>query len=183
MRKQTGDDMRSVAIVCVRALAAYLIIFNANTAAMMLATRLSLERGSDLDTAPLIVFGTMIALGLAMLAWSKRLADLATKDLTEEERRPADSRMAIHIGTALLGIYLIATALPNLAEAWWRHFTLGDDTDARVQVQKALALASLIQAIVGIAVGCLLILPRVISNLGIFRASNFPPAAPPPPSR
>ena len=110
---------RGLAVVGVRLLALYLLV----QVPIVLAHALA---GTDAGRAPLTPVAGAVAIiaGTALLLWllTGVLASLmvpARRALSAEVGAPGDFRGAARLGFALLGLYLVADALPRLlVDAW-----------------------------------------------------------------
>ncbi|MDP3739402.1 MAG: hypothetical protein Q8R02_18580 [Hyphomonadaceae bacterium] len=161
--------MRSIAIVCVRALAAYLILTYLGFLATVLSSQLVFRDFGEIPWRALVPPVTMFLVGVAVLLFSKGLAALALIGIPETQPALPSSPQLLQIGTALIGIFLVATALPSLVGATLRYFAVGSigaPTETAVLIDQQGAVASFVRSIGSIVVGSLLLgMSRQVSAL------------------
>lgn len=164
--------MRSIAVVCVRAVAAFVILSNINLLAVVIPTQLSLQSATHApwQWATAVSCALIIAVALLALAFSRRVGGLLVAGLPETSMQAPEPQVLIRIGTFGLGLYVLAIALPELAGDIWRYvefktvshsfyntadsFRQGDVTGAIVRAASGVVVGSL-----------LLVMARPISTL------------------
>ncbi len=151
--------MRSIAIVCIRAIAALLILTNVSMLSVMLPTQLivsSSEVRWYLYSGPVV----MIAIGFVVLMFSKRLAVLLVAGTSPPDSSVVDGQALLQVGTLVVGLYLLGTGIPQLVGAVSQYFVLGsfhDAADLRVRIPQHSAIGSMAASLVEMAIGCLLV--------------------------
>jgi hypothetical protein len=113
--------MSSIPVVIVRILAAYVILSNFAALTTYLSMPIVTRDMRDVLWSLLATPTVMIGLGMLILILSRRLAALASKGLPKTTLAMPDSQRLLSIGTALIGIFLVAVP---------RFFALGDVTSA-----------------------------------------------------
>jgi len=151
--------MRSISIVCIRAIAALLILTNVSMLSVMLPTQLivsSSEVRWYLYSGPVV----MIAIGFVVLMFSKRLAALLVAGTSPPDSSVVDGQALLQVGTLVVGLFLLGTSIPQLVGAVSQYFVLGsfdDAADLRVRIPQHNAIGSTVASLVGMAIGCLLV--------------------------
>lgn len=152
--------MRSIAVVCIRAVAAYLILSCVTLLSVMLPTLLVMPSSVGVLPTPFVGPTVMIIVGFAMLVFSKKLAALLVAGIPTPDPGAVDAQALLRIGTLVLGLYMLAMAMPQLAGALWQYFALGNlDAAAELgdQIQQQNALGFLIASLAKLAIGGLLV--------------------------
>ena len=161
--------MRSMAVVCVRILAAYLVLSNLGTLTTLLAVFLVSRDLRDVVWIPLAPPIVMMILGTSALLFSRGLVARAFAGVSEPSLAMPDGERLLRIGTLLIGLFLVATALSPLVVAVIQLVALGDvtsasDLDLRLEHQDI--VASLARSIGSILLGLpLLGLPGRVSAM------------------
>jgi len=121
--------MRSVAIIFVRALGAYVIAWNVGTFSVIGVSQLMLASSMRGVFSPVLVIPVaFMVIGALMIAFSKSLAGVLTRGVPETALPALDARELLHLGTALIGLYFVGSAVPSLFAAAWAYY--GPDLSA-----------------------------------------------------
>lgn len=167
-----GDTMKSITIVCVRVFAAYLVLTFMGMLASMLSPLLMIRSFNEIPWLVLVAPLAMIVIGVLMLLVSKSLATLVLAGVPEPAFALPDSQHILQIGTALIGIFLLATALPSLLAAVLQYLrvgglgSLGSRTEIAILIDQQGAIASIVRSTGSLIVGALLlVMSRQIAKL------------------
>jgi hypothetical protein len=150
--------MRSLAVVCVRALGAFLVATNVSVFASMLATQLSFDEFNRSIAVPMAPPAAAAVLGVAMIIWSKSLGALLASGLEEPAAPALGAQQLLRAGTALLGLFFIATAVSDIAAAAWDYFRQElSGRDAVAEMRRQRVVTFVVRAAASVAVGALLL--------------------------
>ena len=150
--------MRSLAIVCVRALGAFLVATNMSVFASMLATQLSFDEFNRSISVPMAAPAAAAVLGLVVIIWSKSLGALLTLGLEEPAAPAPGAQQMLQVGTALLGLFFIATAVSDAAASAWDYFRQGvSEREAVAEMQRQRMVTYIVRAATGAALGGVLL--------------------------
>ena len=161
--------MRSMAVVCVRILAAYLVLSNLGALTTLLSVFLVSRDMRAFAWILLVPPVVMMVLGVSALLYSRWLVARALAGISESSLVVPDSERLLSIGTLLIGLFLVATAISPLVVAAIQLAALGDvtsasDLDMRLEQQDI--VASLARSIGSILLGLTMMrMPRRISTM------------------
>jgi hypothetical protein len=158
-----------MAVVCVRILAAYLVLSNLGALTTLLSVFLVSTGLRDVVWIPLVPPVVMMILGVSALLYSRGLVARAFAGVSEPSLVMPDGERLLRIGTLLIGLFLVATALSPLVVAVIQLVALGDvtsasDLDLRLEHQKI--VASVARSIGSILLGLVMMrMPHRISTM------------------
>ena len=159
--------MRSIAVVCVRILAVYLILSNLGLLTTFLSVIMMDMR--DYRWTSLMSPTVMILLGVAALLFSRGLVALAFRGVSEPSSVMLDGERLLRVGTFLIGLFLVATALSPLVVAAIQFVAVGNVTgqsNLEMRLEQQDIVASFARAAGSVVVGLFLVgLSRRISGL------------------
>lgn len=161
--------MRSMAVVCVRILAAYLVLSNLGALTTILSVFLVSRDMPAFVWIPLVPLVVMMVLGASALLYSRWLVTWALAGVSESSLVAPDSEGLLRIGTLLIGLFLVATAMSPLVVAAIQLAALGDVTstsDHEMRLEQQKIVASLARSIGSILLGLVMMrMPRRISTM------------------
>jgi hypothetical protein len=151
--------MQSTAIICIRALGAFVAAANMGIFATLLSTQLSLEDfGRSGVSVPLIAPAVVIVLGIAMVIWSRSLSALLMSGLEVPPASAMGAQQLLQVGTALLALFFLATAISDVVAAIWDYFRdQPSDREAVAEMQRQRAISYALKAATNAGIGALLL--------------------------
>jgi hypothetical protein len=150
-----GIDVHSFAVVAVRALGAYFVVANAGLIGMMLGTQLSLD--NPRIAIPLAAPAASVVLGIVMMIWSKNLGAVLISGL-ETPTLNISAPQLLQVGTALLALFILATAMSDVVAAVWDYFRgQPSDREAIAEMQRQRAISYALKAVTSIGIGAVLL--------------------------
>jgi hypothetical protein len=148
--------MQSLGVVCIRALGAYLFIAHMSLFGSMLTMQLARDGAVVMPLASPVAFAV---LGLAMITWSKGLGALLTSGLEAPAASTVSAQQLLQVGTALLALFLIASALSSIASATWDYFRSElSENDAVADMRRQRMVANIVGGGTSLVIGPLLLL-------------------------
>lgn len=147
--------MHSLATVGVRALGAYIAVSQVVLFSTMLTTQLSLE---GRVVVPLASPASFAVIGLAMIIWSKSIAALLTSGLEAPATFSVNAQQLLQIGTTLLALSILASAVSSIASATWDYFRSElSQNDAVAEMRRQRMVANIVAATASSVVGAALL--------------------------
>ncbi len=148
--------MKSIAIVAVRILGAYLVATNASVFATMFAAQLSYPDSIRITT-PWMTPAALAMAGVAIILWSKGLGALLVSGVEAPAGPNVDATQLLQVGTALLALFCFASAASSIVAAVWDFLRQVSDESAIAEVRRQRVVSSTVSAATSLVVGALLL--------------------------